>query len=105
MVTATGFVSRSRLAFQAIDATQGLESGAFVIRNTATHLYWNGATAAWQVERFENPAAKLSSTSWRLAIAGTARRAFVNMTITVEFTGDGQDGLLRSAASPEMSIR
>lgn len=105
VLSISGLVARSRLAFEAIDATQELESGVFVIRNTTTQLYWNGETGAWQGGQFENPATKLSSTMWQLAIQGTARRAFVNTTVTIQFIGDGPDGLLRSATSPEMSIR
>ncbi len=105
VLTSAGPVARSRLTFQAIDATQQLESGSFAILNPDTDHYWNGALGEWQEERFENPATKTSDTTWAFAIEGAARRQFVNITVTIEFSGDGPDGLLRSLESAGMTIR
>lgn len=105
VMTSAGPVARSRLTFQAIDATLELEEASFTILNPETDLYWNGEAGVWQEARFENPATKTGDTTWSFAVEGAARRLFVNITVSVEFSGDGPDGLLRSLESAEVTIR
>ncbi|MGE5596059.1 MAG: beta strand repeat-containing protein [Hyphomicrobiales bacterium] len=77
----TGLVPRSRLTFTAAAGSLAPDSVSFVIQRD-DGMYWNGDSAAWQEDPFENPAT-LIDTAWTLAITGEARRQFAGTTVTV----------------------
>ena len=105
VLTSTGPVSRSRLAFEAIDQSLNLTEASFVIRNKTGGKYWSVALGAWQTTLVENPAIQYSVSKWILEISGAPRRSFAGTTVSVEFRGKSGAASYKSAVAPEMVIR
>ncbi len=98
------FVPRSRLTFTATTGTLSPAPSAvgFVIKRKSDNTYWNGATATWQTDVFENAAtAAAAANTWTFAVTGEARRQFVNTTVIVT----ARTATNQSATTPEIAIR
>ena len=105
VLTSPGPVSRSRLAFEAIDQSLNLTEASFVIRNKTGGKYWSVALGTWQTTLVENPAIQSSVSKWILEIGGAPRRSFAATTVSVEFRGKSGVASYKSAVAPEMAIR
>ncbi len=105
VLTSTGPVSRSRLAFEAIDQSLNLTEASFMIRNKTGGKYWSVAQGTWQTTLVENPAIQSSVSKWILEISGAPRRSFAATTVSVEFRGKSGVASYKSAVAPEMAIR
>lgn len=98
------FVPRSRLTFTATTGTISPAPSAvgFVIKRKTDNKYWNGTTATWQTDLFENAATAASSGNiWSYAVTGEDRRQFVNTTVIVTARTTSH----QSASTPEIAIR
>ncbi len=102
-------VARSRLTFS---ATTGTISPApakvsFVIKRKSDNKYWDASASNWVVNVVVNDGTAGTSPGepWTLAVAGPARRLFVNTTVVVEARAVSGDTSYVSQATPEIAIR
>ncbi len=101
----SGPVPRSRLAFAVDSGTLTPDEVRLTIRRGSDGKYWNAAAAAWQDDPIQNAMTSAGSTSWRLAITGTARRSFLSTTVTIEAFATAGGTEYRSAATATIAIR
>lgn len=102
------FVPRSRLTFSATVGTLSPAPTAvtFVIQRTSDNQYWNATSNTWSSSLVQDQAvASGTAGTWLLAIAGDARRQFVNTSVIVTAYATAGNVAYVGAVAPTIAIR
>lgn len=97
-------IPRSRLSFVVADGTLTPAAMKFIIKRTSDNKYWNSETGAWEATAYQN-AATGADGSWKLEIAGAARRQFAGVSVTVEVRATVASATYVNASIPTIAIR